>query len=332
MKMTKPPTDHAGSDVSATPPKDNAFGWRNPNSRRLAGFLAFIILLTALLTHPLASLVTNATTSDLDSYILLVPFVSAYLIYIRRRQLPKVYSASPGWALIPLLAGLGAFAAAIRLRTFQPPLSQHDDLTLMALSFVCFLATGGFLFLGRDWMKAAAFPIAFLLFMVPLPDQAVYYLETGSKLASAEAADWFFNVTATPVLRDGNIFQLPGMVIEVAQECSGIRSSLVLFIAGVLAANLFLRSPWRRITLVAFVIPLGILRNGFRIFVIGSLCIRYGRQMIDSPIHRRGGPLFFALSLIPLFLLLWWLRRGETPHVSSGQLDDGEKVVEIPRI
>src|SRR5262249_62388208 len=113
-----------------------------------------------------------------------------------------------------------------------------------------------------------------------------------------------------PVLRQGMIFQLPGMTIEVAQECSGIRSSLVLFITSLVAAHLFLRTQWRRIVLVALVIPLGILRNGFRILVIGLLCVHYGPHMIASPIHRQGGPLFFTLSLIPLFFLLWWLRRG----------------------
>ena len=113
------------------------------------------------------------------------------------------------------------------------------------------------------------------------------------------------------MLRDGTIFQLPGIVIEVAQECSGIRSSWVLFITSILASYLFLQSPWRRVLLVAFVIPLGIARNGFRILVIGLLCVHVGPQMINSVIHRQGGPLFFALSLIPLFLLLWWLRRAE---------------------
>jgi exosortase/archaeosortase family protein len=107
------------------------------------------------------------------------------------------------------------------------------------------------------------------------------------------------------------VFELPGIVIQVAQECSGIRSSWVLFIAGLLASHLILRTRWRRLVLVAFVIPLGILRNGFRIFVIGLLCVHIGPQMIDSMIHHRGGPIFFALSLVPLFLLLWWLRRQE---------------------
>jgi len=62
---------------------------------------------------------------------------------------------------------------------------------------------------------------------------------------------------------------------------------------------------------VAFVIPLGILRNGFRILVIGMLCVFVGPHMIDSPIHHRGGPLFFALSLVPLFILLWWFWHQE---------------------
>jgi exosortase/archaeosortase family protein len=100
-------------------------------------------------------------------------------------------------------------------------------------------------------------------------------------------------------------------VLQVAQECSGIRSSWVLFISSLLASHLFLKTHWRQAFLVAFVIPLGILRNGFRILVIGLLCVHVGPEMIDSPIHHRGGPLFFALSMIPLFLLLWWLRRQE---------------------
>jgi exosortase/archaeosortase family protein len=79
----------------------------------------------------------------------------------------------------------------------------------------------------------------------------------------------------------------------------------------ILATNLFLKTPWRRFVLVAFIIPLAILRNGFRILVIGLLCVNIGPQMIHSLIHRRGGPLFFVLSLIPFLLFLWWLRRGD---------------------
>ncbi len=129
--------------------------------------------------------------------------------------------------------------------------------------------------------------------------------------ASAEVANLLFHLSGTPFLRAGAIFQLPDITIEVAQECSGIRSSWVLFMTGILAANLFLKTRWRRFALVAFVIPLGILRNGFRILVIGLLCVNVGPQMIHSIIHRRGGPVFFMLSLVPFLLVLWWLRKGE---------------------
>ena len=71
--------------------------------------------------------------------------------------------------------------------------------------------------------------------------------------------------------------------------------------------------------LIAVVIPLAILRNGFRIFVIGLLCVHLGPQMIHSLIHRRGGPLFFVLSLIPFLFLLWLLRRGDTGESAESE-------------
>ena len=117
------------------------------------------------------------------------------------------------------------------------------------------------------------------------------------------------------LLREGTVFALPGIVVRVAQECSGIRSSWVLFITSILSANLFLRTNWKRVVLVALVIPLGILRNGFRVWVIGMLCVRFGPHMIDSPIHHQGGPLFFILSLVPLFILIVFLRRSEDEAV-----------------
>jgi len=287
--------------------------WREAGRSRAyrLGFVIWLVSLAAVFALPLYQLAIHAARSNLHSHILLIPFVSAYLIYLQRESLPTKYYSSPGLAVIPLVAGSAAAAETWGLRSSAWPLSENDYLALMALSFVCFVAAGGFLFLGRKWMAAAAFPIAFLIFMIPMPDAMVDTLETASKLASTEAASLFFDITGTPVLREGTIFQLPNIVIQVAQECSGIRSSWVLVITSLLAANLFLKSTWRRAILVCFVIPLGIVRNGFRVFVIGMLCVHFGPQMIDSVIHHRGGPIFFALSLIPLFLLLWWLRRGE---------------------
>ena len=280
---------------------------KTPGSRRVIAFVAFIVLLVLAFSWFLITLATYAIGTDIHSHIVLVPFVSAYLIYLRRKEMPSEYSFAPAWISFLLCAGIGSLLIAKKSASI---LSQNDNLSLITLSFVCLLSAGGFLFMGRKWMATFTFPFAFLIFMTPLPDGVVNWLETESMLASAETAAFLFSLTATPVLRDGTIFQLPGIMIQVAQECSGIRSSWVLFITSTLASYLFLQSPWRRVLLVAFVIPLGIVRNGFRILVIGLLCVNIGPQMIDSVIHRQGGPLFFALSLIPLFLLLWWLRRA----------------------
>ena len=295
---------------------------------RLGSIVYFGLVVVAFLPI-LVAWAAHAAASQLHSYIFLIPFVSAYLLYLQRDQLPRRHSSSPGWAALAGIVGLTALGIAYRAKTLGA-LSQNDYLGLMILSFLCLLLAGGFLFLGGKWIRAAAFPIAFLYFMIPMPDGMVEILENASQLASAEAANLLFIVSGTPFLRSGTYFQLPNIVIQVAQECSGIRSSWILLLTSLIASHLFLKTPWRRVALVGFIIPLGILRNGTRVVVIGLLCVHAGPNMIHSAIHRRGGPIFFVLSLIPLFFLLWWLRRGDRPAVgtmaalSSGGIGKGE--------
>ena len=276
---------------------------------RLRWMVGFACLLTLAFSGTLFSLAVHVSNSHLHSHILLIPFICAYLIRIKWRELPQVYDSSFGWAIIAF--GLGG-ATLVAGKVFGVGMgSSNDSLALMTLSYIFFLVGGGFQFLGRAWMAKAAFPVGFLIFMVPLPDGVVTWVENALVLASAEATHLFFGIAGTPVFREGTVFHIPGIVLRVATECSGIRSSWVLFITSLLASYLFLRSPWHRAILVALVIPLGILRNGFRIMVIGLLCVNVGPEMIESAIHKRGGPFFFGLSLIPLFLVAWCLYRRE---------------------
>jgi exosortase C (VPDSG-CTERM-specific) len=276
---------------------------------RVWAYAGFVAVLAIAFCQPLYALAIHAGTSDIHSHVLLIPLISAYLIFLRRSELPRRYTSS---LVPPLIAGsLGVWVAASSLLKASPPISHNDYLSLTTFSFLSLLVAGAFLFLGPKWVAAMTFPIAFLIFMVPLPDRLLHGLETASQLASTEAAAMFFNLTDIPILRTGAVFQLPGIAIQVAEECSGIRSSWILFITSIIASWLFLNSPWRRAILIAFVVPLAIIRNGLRIWVIGFLCVEFGPDMIHSIIHRHGGPFFFALSLVPFFLLLCWLRRGE---------------------
>jgi len=275
--------------------------------RRLL-FCGFAALLTALFLSPLGRLFTHVRASELHSHVPLVPLVAAYLLHARRASLPRAFKTSVPATVAAAVVGFGILAGSVRFGTI---LSLNDNLGLLTAAYICFLAAGGFFFLGSRWMATAAFPVAFLAFMIPLPDEAVAALERALAAASAEAAAVAFTIAGYPMFREGTVFQLPGIVLEVGPECSGIHSTWALLITSIVASHLVLSTAWRRALLVAFVIPLGIVRNGFRILVIGALCVDIGPHMADSLIHRRGGPLFFALSLVPLFALLGWLRRRE---------------------
>lgn len=187
-------------------------------------------------------------------------------------------------------------------------LAFHILALLFFFTGICFFV------LGEAFLRAVAFPMALLIFTIPLPDAFRQVIESFLQHGSAIFAGIFFQISGTPILQDGLNFKLAGCVIQVAPECSGIHSTLVLMITSLLGGWLFLGSPWKRAVLALAVIPLALARNGFRIFVIGQLCAAYGPQMLASPIHRHGGPLFFVLSLIPLFLFLLLLRKTEQPN------------------
>ncbi|MFL6414206.1 MAG: exosortase/archaeosortase family protein [Bryobacteraceae bacterium] len=302
------PAQQTLEDKLITAAKDGESGPGMSRQRKL-GLFIYLVIVAVAFAQPIYRLFVYVLGTTLHSHAVLIPFITGYLISIERASWPRI--ARPSYSLGVPLIFVGIISFLAMHSGIGSALSENDRLAGFAFSFLSFIWAGGFLFLGRSWMSATAFAAAFLIFMVPLPDAVASWLETASKYASAEAAALWIGVMGLPHVREGLIFRLPGISIEVAQECSGIRSSWVLFITSLLGSYLFLRSSWRRAVLVAFVIPLGIIRNGFRIAVISWLCVNYGPQMINSSIHHRGGPIFFVMSLIPLFLLLWWLWRGE---------------------
>lgn len=256
---------------------------------------------------PLWRLARFAAGSDLFSYILLIPFLCVYLAWLRKKHLPAVSRPAGAAAALAIAGGIGtavwsAFAG-------DPAV---DRLVLTTLSFVLFVTGAGCLILGGAVMRTLAFPFAMLFFMVPFPMRFQLGLDAFLQQGSVFCADWMFTVSDVPALRNGLVFQLPNISLQVAPECSGIHSTVVLFITSLVAGYLFLRRPWKRVVLCLAVIPLALLRNGFRVFVLGELCTHFGSQMIDSPIHHKGGPIFFVLSLVPFFLLLYLLRKSET--------------------
>ena len=285
--------------------------WLN---RRTLGYGLYVASLSLAFSTTLVDLGLYVLKKDLHSYTLLIPFVSLYMASLKWASLPREAISSAvwdvGWAVI-----FGLAAAALN---FGPdlasvsPLSQSASMSQTAACYVLLLIAGGCAFLGMTWMRLLMFPFAFLLFMVPFPDIALRYLENFLMHASVGLAHALFQLSGTPVLRNGQVVELPGMTLEVARNCSGIRSSLVLFITSLIASYMFLTSAWHRSLLMALVIPLGIIRNAIRVLVIGLLCVHIGPHMIESWIHHQGGPVFFGASVAPLLLTAAWFRQRET--------------------
>jgi exosortase C (VPDSG-CTERM-specific) len=309
-------------------------GALSPLLRRQLRLLAVCtVVLAVCFAKPLFSLARFALHSDLYSYILLIPFVSLYLAWLkicapepRVGPLTPALSPSEGErgnpmalftepdrkvAVVPLAAGFLVIAGYFFALRFGLKLAPADSLAWTTLSFVFLFVGACFLSLGQQTLRALAFPLAFLIFLIPFPLLVRDAIESFLQHRSADAAELLFGLAGTPLLRHGVEFQLPGFSLQVAPECSGIRSTLVLFITSLVAGQLFLRSPWKRALFALAVIPLGILRNAFRIVTIGELCIHVDPSFIDSPIHHRGGPVFFAISMIPFLLLLYYLRKTD---------------------
>lgn len=292
-------------------------------SARLRRFQVSAALLAIVFSLPLFQVVSFALKSELYSFIVIVPFISGYLIWIERdRLLPGGSPVSSVWTALLAVSGLALLAGAASVFFSHGGDVGVDALALSIYSFVFLLGAAATHFLGRSSLRTLGFPIGFLLFMAPFPAAVEHGLETLLQHGSSWVAHRFFDVAQMPVFRDGTFFQLPGFSMQVAPECSGIRSTLALFLTSLVAGQMFLRSPLKRTTLALVVLPIALLRNGFRVFVIGELCVQIGPHMIHSWVHRQGGPLFFALSLIPFGAILWLLyrsdRRPKLPPQTTG--------------
>jgi exosortase C (VPDSG-CTERM-specific) len=285
--------------------------------RQFRSFALATLGLALAFAKPLWDLGWFAATSDFRSYILLIPFISVYLAWLRKGGGPICSQPARKTAAGFLTAGMVVLVIYWLFLRSHFKLVQEDYLAVMMVSFLLFFVGICGRFLGMEILRATAFPLGLLIFMVPIPAFAMPAIDSFLQHGSATAAQFFFTMAGTPFLRNGLAFQLPGISIQVARECSGIQSSMVLLITGIVASYLFLRRPWNRAVLILFMIPLGLLRNGFRVFTIGELCVHISPRMIDSPIHHRGGPIFFALSLIPLFILLVMLHRFERAREKS---------------
>jgi exosortase C (VPDSG-CTERM-specific) len=267
---------------------------------------------------------------EVYSYVLLIPVITAYLLFRRREASMPRRALSP----IPAVMLLAAAAAVLALRYAMTAagwaLPPNDELALEMLAFVLCVWAAFVLWLGAGTAGRLAFPLCFLLFMLPMPS----LVEAGVNAALQQGTRFLFTpmlrLTGTPFLQSGMVYTMPGLTVEIAEACSGIRSTLVLLILSLLAGNLFLGATWRRAVLVLAVYPVAALRNALRVLTITLATLRVNPDAIEGALHRQGGPPFFVLSLVPFFLILALLVRSERskPSATSAEANVGTRTTE----
>jgi len=267
-----------------------------------------------------AALAKLSLRDERYTHLILIPFISVGIIFLERRRIFLYRRSAPALGL-PLLA----FGAILFLASGGWSLAGTDGgnlwlpgLALVLVWVAIFLAWNGPI---SAW--AAAFPLGFLLFAVPLPpnllDQAVRGLQTGS----AAVTQFLFRLAGLPFLRSGFRFELPGVTIEVAEECSGIRSTMALLIAGTLAAQFALRSVPGKLAFCLLTFPVSLVRNGVRIAALSWLSVYVDPAFLQGNLHHRGGAVFALVGLILLFPVLLLIRRAEGWGRSKGKTSSG---------
>ncbi len=273
--------------------------------RRLVIFLVCAAGAVVLTWSPLRNLVQNGRPADYYKHIPLIPIISAYILFRRKDRLFRGEPGSPILGTIAIVLSLCLFAIDV---VRQPSLIGHVEL---AVTGAVLLLVGSFLMLfGRNAFGRALFPFFFLVFMVPLPIAWMEHIVSALVAGSMGVTHLLFTAFGVPLIREGAIFRLPGVDLEVAQQCSGIRSSLALLITSVLAGQVFLTGRWRKIALALAVFPVTIFKNGVRIATLYLLSYFVDMRIIQGGfLHKSGGFVFFGLGLVALAYVLWLLRK-----------------------
>lgn len=258
----------------------------------------------ALFWRPLLGLAQFAFNNDDASHILVIPFISAWLLFRERKQTFRRVSYDLAPAAVILL-----FAAAGLGWTLK--YSNGGSLAGYALVLVLFLIAGFALIFGRNALREGRFALLFLFFMVPLPpalaDRITYFLQEGS----ADLSAGFFDLMGVPFLRQGFVFHLPRVTIEVARECSGIRSSIALIILSLLAVHFYLRTFWKQAVFVVCGLLMMLVKNAIRIVTLTLLAVYVDSDFLYGRLHHQGGAVFFMVSLLLLVPIFWLLERRE---------------------
>ena len=274
--------------------------------RRLLIFGGITLIALALVFDPLHRLQESAGRSEYYSHIFMIPLVTGYLIYLKRKELLKNSSITFNTGAILAVGGIVIYLLGLAQ---SEKFTLNDRAAISVFSAIIFWIGGFIMIYGWDAFRRTPFPFLFLVFMIPIPDFLLKKIIYALQIGSAEFSEILFTLSGVPFKREGFFFHLPGASIEVAEQCSGIRSSLALLITGILAGHFFLDRLWKKVFLALLVFPITVFKNALRIMILSFLGAYVDAGFLTGGfLHQSGGFLFFIPALGLLGLVVWALR------------------------
>ena len=286
---------------------------RNTVSKRWLLFGVWVAVSSLLFAKPLIALVHLSLTNDDASHLIVIPFLTAGLVFIERRTIFNNPSFSAGGGIFLFLAVIIAIGVRLAGEILTPDLRLTGNVLAVILLWIAGFA----FFFGKTAVKSAYFSLLFLFLTVPLPNFVLERIISLLQAGSAEITEVLFNLTGVPVLREGLVFHLARVNIEVARECSGIRSTIALFILALPVVHYGLHSLWKKLFFLACAFFMMILKNGIRIVSLTLLAMYVDPSFLFGTLHRDGGIVFFLLGLLLLLPVLLLLQRGESPALAG---------------
>ncbi len=259
----------------------------------LIGFLYYSIL---------AHLVGDWWRDPNFSHGFLVPAFSAFIVWRDRRQLAAL-PREPAWSGLAIIIGALAMLIVGVLGA---------EFFLSRCSFVFLLAGLIVFFQGWRHFRLVLFPWAFLFFMIPIPAIIFNQIAFPLQFLAARLADSLLTLFGVPVLREGNIIQLPTVTLEVAEACSGIRSLMSLGALAVIYGYFLEPRILGRVLLALSAIPIAVVANGMRVMGTGLAGYYWDPEKAEGFFHEFSGWVIFVISLallLALHAVLRWVWR-----------------------
>lgn len=274
----------------------------------LAGFLIFALAFCY--AQVFVTLVRLWWNNDIYSYGFLIPWISLYLVWVQREKL-RVMAPAPDLLKggLLLLAGLMILA-----------LGQASGIALLEeLSLIVTLAGGVLLLLGKRFLYRLWLPIAYLLFMIPVWGFITERLHLPFQLFSANLGTKLLQFGGIPAYRNGIYIELPNIILEVANACSGVNYLIAVVAIGIPMANLFLNGWWRKAVLIGFSVTIAAFSNVLRVALIGTLSYYGIAGDLHGPLHILQGLSVSMIGYGAIFAGVWFLSHPATPAASFGK-------------